>query len=86
VSFVCRHASTRARGIARDAACVDVDDHVRVVHVDDDARCPCRATDALGDEDEDDARVVPNGSREDATGDWRGTSGDRGARVDGERR
>ena len=83
MSFVCRHASTRARGIARDAACVDVDVRVRVVRVDDDAR-----TDARGDEDEDedDARVVPNGSREDATGDWRGTSGDRGARVDGERR
>ena len=73
--------STRARRIARDAACVDVDVRVRVVRVDDDAR-----TDARGDEDEDDARVVPNGSREDATGDWRGASGDRGARVDGERR
>ena len=83
-----RRLSTRvdARGYARNAACVDVD--VRVVRVD--ARCPCRAKDAPGDDDDDDdddARVVPNGSREDATaGDSRGTSGDRGAGVDGERR
>jgi len=92
--IVCLSTRVDARGYARDdAACVDVD--VRVDVRVDDARCSCRAKDARGDDDDDDddddededARVVPNGSREDATvGDSRGTSGDRGAGVDGERR